>query len=59
MSDLLGLGASGVRAYQTALDIVGENIANANVPGYARRTAVVTENPSAGGGFPLIRQTTA
>jgi flagellar hook-associated protein 1 FlgK len=59
MSDLLGLGASGVRAYQTALDIVGENIANANVPGYARRTAVVAENPSAGGGFPLIRQTAA
>ncbi len=59
MSDLLGLGASGVRAYQTALDIVGENIANANVPGYARRTAVVAENPSAGGGFPLTRQTAA
>jgi flagellar hook-associated protein 1 len=59
MSDLLGLGASGVRAYQTALDIVGENIANANVPGYARRTAVVEENPSAGGGFPLTRQTAA
>jgi len=59
MSDLLSLGASGVRAYQTALDIVGENIANANVAGYSRRTAVVTENPSAGGGFPLIRQTTA
>lgn len=59
MSDLLSLGASGVRAYQTALDIVGENIANANVPGYARRNAVVTENPSAGGGFPLVRQTAA
>ncbi len=59
MSDLLSLGASGVRAYQTALDIIGENIANANVPGYSRRTAQVTENPSAGGGFPLIRQTTA
>ncbi|WBX82361.1 flagellar hook-associated protein FlgK [Sphingosinicella microcystinivorans] len=59
MSDLLSLGASGVRAYQTALDIVGENIANANVAGYSRRTAMVTENPSAGGGFPLVRQTAA
>lgn len=59
MSDLLALGASGVRAYQTALDVVGENIANANVAGYSRRTAVVTENPSAGGGIPLVRQTAA
>ncbi|MBB4632845.1 flagellar hook-associated protein FlgK [Sphingosinicella soli] len=59
MSDLLALGASGVRAYQTALDVVGENIANANVAGYSRRTAVITENPSAGSGYPLIRQTAA
>src|SRR3546814_4359750 len=59
MSDLLGLGASGVRAYQTALDIIGENIANANVPGYSRRQAVITENPSAGTGYPLVRDVKA
>ncbi len=59
MSDLLGLGASGVRAYQTALDIIGENIANANVAGYSRRQAVVTENPSAGTGYPLVRDVKA
>lgn len=59
MSDLLGLGSSGIRAYQTALDIIGENIANANVAGYARRQAVVTENPSAGTGYPLVRDVKA
>ena len=59
MSDLLGLGSSGIRAYQTALDIIGENIANANVQGYARRQAVVTENPSAGTGYPLVRDVKA
>lgn len=59
MSDLLALGASGVRAYQTALDIVGENIANANVAGYARRQAVVSENASAGTGYPLVRDVKA
>src|SRR3546814_13202698 len=59
MSDLLGLGAAGVRAYQTALDIIGENISNANVAGYARRQAVVTENPSAGTGYPLVRDVKA
>lgn len=30
MSDLLGIGASGVRAYQAALTIVGDNVANAD-----------------------------
>src|SRR3546814_4573861 len=59
MSDLLGLGAAGVRAYQTALDIIGENISNANVAGYARRQAVVTENPSAGTGYTLVRDVKA
>ena len=43
MSDLLGIGASGVRAYQSALTTVSENIANAATPGYAKRTADVRE----------------
>lgn len=37
MSDMLSIGASGVRAYQTALATVGENIANVNSAGYTRR----------------------
>ncbi len=43
MSDLLSIGASGVRAYQTALNTVGENIANTGVAGYTRRTTGLAE----------------
>ena len=43
MSDLLGIGASGVRAYQTALTTVSENISNASTPGYAKRTTDLRE----------------
>ncbi|TPG15678.1 flagellar hook-associated protein FlgK [Sphingomonas oligophenolica] len=43
MSDLLSIGASGVRAYQTALDTVGENIANTGTAGYSRRVVGLHE----------------
>ncbi len=43
MSDLLNIGASGVRAYQTALNTTSENIANASTAGYARRSATIEE----------------
>jgi len=43
MSDLLSIGSSGVRAYQTALNVVGENIANAATKGYVRRDVRLTE----------------
>ena len=36
MSDMLSIGATGVRAYQTALTTVGDNIANTGVAGYTR-----------------------
>lgn len=49
MSDLLAIGASGVRAYQSALTTVSENIANAATPGYARRTADLREVAGASG----------
>lgn len=48
MSDLLSIGASGVRAYQTALSTVGENIANTGVAGYTRRTTQLSEVGSTG-----------
>lgn len=49
MSDLLSIGGSGVRAYQTAMNIVGQNIANANTDGYVRRDARLEElAPGAG-----------
>lgn len=38
MNDLFSLGLSGLTAYRSALASVGENIANAETPGYARRT---------------------
>lgn len=38
MSDLFGIGASGLRAYSRALATIGDNIANAQTPGYARRS---------------------
>ncbi len=43
MSDMLGIGASGVRAYQSALNTTSENIANAGTAGYVRRTTQVRE----------------
>lgn len=43
MSDLLSIGATGVRAYQTALTTTSENIANAGTVGYSRRTTILGE----------------
>ncbi len=40
MSDLLQLGASGIRVYQSALKTVSNNIANAGSADYSRQTAV-------------------
>ena len=51
MSDLLSIGASGVRAYQTALSTVSENIANTGTAGYTRRTTNLAEVSSVGGGL--------
>ncbi len=43
MSDLLGIGSSALAAYRSALTAVGENVANAQTPGYARRRIVLQE----------------
>lgn len=51
MSDLLGIGASGVRSYQTALSAIGQNVSNADTPGYTRRTVTLTENVAGGTGL--------
>ncbi|MGZ8345474.1 MAG: flagellar hook-associated protein FlgK [Allosphingosinicella sp.] len=48
MSDLLSIGMSGVRAYKSALTAVGENVANAETPGYSRRTVVLKQAPTPG-----------
>lgn len=49
MSDLLSIGASGVRAYQSALTTTSDNIANAATPGYARRSATLGEVAASAG----------
>jgi flagellar hook-associated protein 1 FlgK len=49
MSDLLSIGASGVRAYGTALAAIGNNVSNADTPGYTRRTVTLTENTAGDG----------
>ncbi len=49
MSDLLSIGASGVRAYQTALSTTSDNIANAGSAGYTRRTTTLNEVSAASG----------
>ncbi|WP_109808043.1 flagellar hook-associated protein FlgK [Sphingosinithalassobacter portus] len=43
MSDLLSIGASGVRAYQAAIGTTSDNIANAGSAGYTRRTTAMSE----------------
>jgi flagellar hook-associated protein 1 FlgK len=43
MSDILNIGASGVRAYQNAISTVSENIANSGVEGYSKRTTILNE----------------
>lgn len=49
MSDLLSIASTGVRAYQTAMSVVGENIANASTKGYVRRNAHLTEAAAGAG----------
>lgn len=46
MTDLLTLGASGLRAYRAALAGVSENIANADDPNYVRRNVRLAEAPA-------------
>jgi flagellar hook-associated protein 1 len=48
MSDMLSIGASGVRAYQVALSTVSENIANSGTAGYTRRTTSISEVGASG-----------
>jgi flagellar hook-associated protein 1 len=54
MSDMLSLGLSGLRASQKALSTVSDNIANAQTPGFSRRS-VRTEEGAPGGDNPLYK----
>lgn len=44
VTDLLGIGASGTRAYRAAMGAVSENITNATTDGYNRRTVLLAES---------------
>lgn len=48
MSDLINIGASGIKAYSRALSTVGDNIANVQTPGFARRDIRLEETPPGG-----------
>ena len=48
MSDLLSLATTGIRGYSRALQTIGDNIANAQTPGYARRSTLLAEQVSGG-----------
>lgn len=56
MTDLLRIGASGVRAYQAALAVTGDNVANADTVNYVRRSLALVSAP-AGAGSPFSRET--
>lgn len=47
MSDLLSIGRSGISAYANALAVIGNNVANANTPGYTRRGVTLQQNTAA------------
>ncbi len=55
MSDLLGIGLSGLTAYRSALAAVGENVANAETPGYSRRTIRLSAIDGGAGRDPQYR----
>ncbi|MGI4879825.1 MAG: flagellar hook-associated protein FlgK, partial [Janthinobacterium lividum] len=59
MSDLFSIGASGVAAYQAALDVVGDNVANADTPGYVRRSVTLKIAAAGGSGSPTDRDISA
>lgn len=54
MMDLLSIGRTGVLAFQKALNATGDNVANADTPGYVRRKVTLGTNPTGRGG-PLER----
>lgn len=53
MGDLLSNSVSALQAFQTALDVTSQNIANVATPGYSRQTAHLVTNPAQqfGNGF--------
>jgi flagellar hook-associated protein 1 FlgK len=55
MTDLINIGISGVSAYRSALATVGDNVANSETPGFARRSTVIQETLVTAGVNPLYK----
>ena len=53
-SDLLGIGTSGLMAFQRSLNTISHNIANANTEGYSRQTTDLVTRPPQGTGAGFI-----
>jgi len=53
MSDMLGVGISGLKAFQRTLSTIGHNISNANTDGYSRQNIELLARPPSpsGAGF--------
>lgn len=50
----LEIGKAGLKIYQVATEVVSENIANVNTPGYSRQRVILEDAPpSTANGFPL------
>ncbi|MDQ8757192.1 flagellar hook-associated protein FlgK [Sphingosinicella sp. LHD-64] len=50
MSDLLSIGSSGLAAYRSALNAIGENVSNAETPGFSRRNVRLEQLSLTGNG---------
>jgi len=46
MANILSIASSSLNAFQRALQVTGNNIANINTPGYSRQTSQFTTGPS-------------
>ncbi len=54
LSAALEIGKTGLKIYQVATEVVSENVANVNTPGYSRQRVILeTAPPSTANGFPL------
>ena len=54
MSDVYGISISALQAFQTALQVTSNNIANANTPGYDKETVQLTNAvPESAGSTPI------
>lgn len=45
IANLFGIGASALFAFQRALSVTGQNVANVNTPGYSRQEAILSAAP--------------